>query len=153
MTLVYKHVGVRFAVFISFFLNIPCKWNNLVSLRPNYFIFIGYFLKNGGRGGVRTPWNPIWTRHWFTLHFSNARYFVSDSPNFAWDTIRKMVCGPNRRRHGRIQMGDRGSGPHLKNRKNIGFLSNTGPDPLKNHKVTKPTINVGPSSARQWNAI
>ena len=24
------------------FLNIPWKWNNLVSLRPNYFIFMGY---------------------------------------------------------------------------------------------------------------
>ena len=27
--------------------------------------------------------------------------------------------------------------------KNIGFLSNTGPDPLKNHKATKPAFNVG----------
>ena len=32
--------------------------------------------------------------------------------------------------------GDRGSGPSLNNHKNIGFLSNTGPDPLKNHKAT-----------------
>ena len=39
--------------------------------------------------------------------------------------------------------------------KNIGFLSNAGPDPLKNHKDTKPAFNVGPglSSARQRNAI
>ena len=36
--------------------------------------------------------------------------------------------------------GDRG----LKNHKNIGFLSNTGPDYLKNHKATKPALNVGP---------
>ena len=36
--------------------------------------------------------------------------------------------------------------PLLKNHKNIGFLSNTGPDPLKNHK---PAFNVEPSSARQ----
>ena len=43
--------------------------------------------------------------------------------------------------------GDRGSGPPLKNHKNIGFLSNTGPDPLKNHKATKPALNVGQSSA------
>ena len=35
----------------------------------------------------------------------------------------------------------------------IGFLSNTGPDPLKNHKATKPAFTVGPSSARQRNAI
>ena len=52
----YKGVEVQFADFISFCLNIPWKWNNLVSLRPNYYIFIGY-LKNEGAGrGVRaTP--------------------------------------------------------------------------------------------------
>ena len=49
--------------------------------------------------------------------------------------------------------GERGSGPPLKNHKNIGFLCNTGPDPLKNHKATKPAFNVGPASARQRNAI
>ena len=32
----------------------------------------------------------------------------------------------------------------LENRKTIGFLSNTGPDPLKNHKATKPACNFGP---------
>ena len=40
-----------------------------------------------------------------------------------------------------------GSGPpppHLTNHKNIVSLSNTGPDPLKNHKVTEPA-NVAPS--------
>ena len=50
--------GVRFAYFISFFLNISWKWNNFiswkwnnfVSVRPNYFIFIEY-LKTGGREG------------------------------------------------------------------------------------------------------
>ena len=37
---------------------------------------------------------------------------------------------------------------------NIGFLSNTGPDPLKNHKATKPAFNVGPSSASfEWAII
>ena len=35
---------------------------------------------------------------------------------------------------------------------NIGFLCNTGPDPLKNHKATKPAFNVGPASAHQRNA-
>ena len=39
--------------------------------------------------------------------------------------------------------GDRGSGTSLKNHKNKGFLSNTGPDPLKNHKATKPAFNFG----------
>ena len=41
----------------------------------------------------------------------------------------------------------------LQNHKNIGFLNNTGPDLLKNHRATKPAVNVGPSSARQRNAI
>ena len=30
--------------------------------------------------------------------------------------------------------------PLLKNQRNIGFLSNTSPDPQKNHKATKPAI-------------
>ena len=33
--------------------------------------------------------------------------------------------------------------------KNIGILSNTGPDPPKNHKDTKPAFYVGPTSDRQ----
>ena len=41
----------------------------------------------------------------------------------------------------------------MKNHKAIGFLSNTGPDPLKNHKATKPAFSVGPSSVHQRNAI
>ena len=49
--------------------------------------------------------------------------------------------------HVRIQRGHRGSGPHLKNHKNIGLLSNTDPDPLYNHKATKPAFNVGVSLA------
>ena len=40
----------------------------------------------------------------------------------------------------------------LKNHKNIGFLSNTGPDPLKNHKATKPALKcwaiIGPPAKR-----
>ena len=61
--------------------------------------------------------------------------------------------------HSRIQSGGRGGGQGvrtptpLKNYKNIGFLSNTSPDPLKNQKATKPAFNVGPSLARQRNAI
>ena len=34
--------------------------------------------------------------------------------------------------------------PPLKNHKNIGFLSNTGPDPLENHKASKPAFNDRP---------
>ena len=48
--------------------------------------------------------------------------------------------------------GDKGFGPP-ENSQNKGFLSNAGPDPLKNHIAIKPAFNVGPSSARQRNAV
>ena len=41
----------------------------------------------------------------------------------------------------------------LKNHKNVGFLSITGLDPLKNHKATKPAFNLRPLLARQRNTI
>ena len=50
--------------------------------------------------------------------------------------------------------GDRASGPTLINHQNIGFSKQyIAPDPLKNHKAAKPEFNVGPSWARQQNAI
>ena len=58
--------------------------------------------------------------------------------------------------HARIQRGG-GVGnpdPHpLNNHKNIGFLSNTGADLLKNHKAPKVAFKVGPSLARLQIAI
>ena len=46
-------------------------------------------------------------------------------------------------------VGSRGDGgtdpPPEKSQHYIGFPSNTGPDPQKSHKVTKPAFNVGPS--------
>ena len=56
--------------------------------------------------------------------------------------------------HARIQSGE-GVWTPWKITKHRGFLSNTGPDPLKNHKATKPAFSVGPSMARQrirWRA-
>ena len=53
--------------------------------------------------------------------------------------------------------GSRGGGQGVRtppeNHKNIGFLRNTCPDPLTNHKATEPVFNVGPSWIRQRNAI
>ena len=64
----YKVVGVCFADFISFFLNLLWKWNNLVSRRQNYFIFIGYLKTGVGEAGVQAnPLNPILIRHWAFL--------------------------------------------------------------------------------------
>ena len=48
--------------------------------------------------------------------------------------------------------GTGGPDPPMKNHKNIGFSSNTGPDPLF-IAATKLAFNDGPSSARQRNAI
>ena len=50
--------------------------------------------------------------------------------------------------------GNRVSGPPPPEKsQTLGFLSNTGQDPLNNHKATKPALNVGPLSARQRNTI
>ena len=51
--------------------------------------------------------------------------------------------------HAQTQRGTGGLDPPPPPEKiqNIGFLSNTGSDPLKKHKATKPAFNVGPSSA------
>ena len=49
--------------------------------------------------------------------------------------------------HGRIQRGGGGGagGPEPPEKsQNIGSLCNSGPDPLKNHKATKPAFNDGP---------
>ena len=46
--------------------------------------------------------------------------------------------------------GGRGSGPSPQN---IGFLSNTGSDPLENQKTTKPAFNVRSLTARERDAI
>ena len=53
--------------------------------------------------------------------------------------------------HGNIQRrggGGQGVPPPGKTQK-IGFLSNTGQDPLKNQNPTKPAFNFGPLSACQ----
>ena len=61
------------------------------------------------------------------------------------------VASHNSTCHGRIQRWGQGvrTPPPQKNHKNIGFLGNTGPDPLKNHKATKIAFNVGLSSTHQ----
>ena len=52
--------------------------------------------------------------------------------------------------HVQYMRGSRGGGvSDPRPREKLGFLSNTGPDPLKNHKATKPAFNVGLLSARQ----
>ena len=57
--------------------------------------------------------------------------------------------------HVRIQRGTGGPDTPLKNHKNIGSLSNFGPDPLKNHKTYQVSIQclatIGPSAKRHLN--
>ena len=48
---------------------------------------------------------------------------------------------------------DRGYGPPPLKEHKKGFLSNTGPDPLKNRKATRPEFNIRPPSGHQQNAI
>ena len=56
--------------------------------------------------------------------------------------------------HARIQRGmGAGGTDHPPEKSHIGFLSSTGPDPLKNHKTIKPAFNLGQTSTRQRNVI
>ena len=61
--------ALGFALLIFFFFNIPWKRNNLVSLRPNYFIFIGYLKTGREEGFKRTPLDP-------PLHMYNHSLYV-----------------------------------------------------------------------------
>ena len=61
--------------------------------------------------------------------------------------------------HARIQKGwgpegagTEGRDPLLKNHKHIEFLSNSGPDPMKNHKATKPAIQFWAIISFLWRA-
>ena len=59
-----------------------------------------------------------------------SRKIVSVSLNFD-------IC-----EHARIQREGKGVWTPPEKLQNIVFLSNTGPDPLKNHKATKPSFNT-----------
>ena len=86
----------------------------------------------------------------FTFFFSIfLRHYVTYVLAGFGKSILALILGCD----GRIQSGGQGVRTPRKNHKNLGFLSNTGPDLLKNHKATKPAFNVGPLSARQRNAI
>ena len=49
--------------------------------------------------------------------------------------------------------GTGGPDPHPPEKSQKYRYLSTGPDPLKHHKANKPAFNVGPTSARQRNAI
>ena len=49
--------------------------------------------------------------------------------------------------------GDRGSGPPLKNHENIGFLSNNGPEPLRNQAIIQCRIIISPTAKHHLNGV
>ena len=66
--------------FAPSFLNILWKWNNLVSVRPNYFIFMGYFIKirlnqqsihmnplSSNPGSTPGMYMLVWTTTWHSI--------------------------------------------------------------------------------------
>ena len=58
--------GVGFVLLIlSFFSSISHEnENKLVSMKPNYFIFIRYSKMLAGKGVQANPLTPLWIRHW-----------------------------------------------------------------------------------------
>ena len=68
----WKGVWGSLCWFILSILNIPWKWNNLVSVRPDYFIFIGYLIAGmeseftpSGSATVMRSQSPV--KHWAIL--------------------------------------------------------------------------------------
>ena len=104
----------------------PLKYHEATELAFN----VGQSLARGSRGGGQG------------VSLQNC----SGSPKIPRSYRASIQCwaiiGP------RIQRGGQGVGtPPLRNHQNIGFLSNTAPDPLKYHKATKLAFNVGQSLA------
>ena len=48
------------------FLNILWKWNNFVSVRPNYFIFFGYLRKNKIKSATLYKYEPPIQKSWIS---------------------------------------------------------------------------------------
>ena len=81
-----------------------------------------------------------------TTKFEAVRCVLSLFPN-ELDTFKIQACADPE-----VGTGGQDPTPSLKIKKNEGFLSNTGLDPLKNNKATEPAFNGEPSSVRQRNA-
>ena len=104
-----KGVGVALLILSHFSLISHENENNLVSLRPNYLIFIGYL--NGGGGGaewISNPMNPLCIRHclnakdqlpsgarrpMFTLRLSLLTYFYMRAAK-ALAKLRRCAISP-----------------------------------------------------------
>ena len=110
--------------------------------------------------GLRMLNNLAWlsfsTYGWIRiLHFRVPALLGALSACIDSLTLEMNKCADKEKVGGGGGGGGRGSRPpppHEKSQ-NIGFLSITGPNPLKKHKATKPAFTVWPSSARQRNAI
>ena len=85
------------------------------------------------------------------MHHSEI-YLFQMAPRIKANTFYKPVGVASYLLLARIQKGRRGVWAPLKNHKNIGFLSNTGPDPLKNHKAIKPDSMLGHQRHASWQA-
>ena len=101
--------------------------------------------------------NKYWLRTVLFGHLHVAFVSVEVIPHFLFHAVGFLLVFSHffvcfcHVMHVRIREGGRGSGTPLKNVKNIGFFSHTGPDPLLNHTATKQTFNVGPPAFR-WRA-
>ena len=81
-----------------------------------------------------------------TATFNHVITSKSNQPFMFLFESRRMTCADPEWEGG--QWGPNPHPPPLENRKAIGFLSKTGPDPLEYHKATEPAFNDGPLSAR-----
>ena len=72
---------------------------------------------------------------WHTKEMHKIHFFTVNANKQFYLLVLQLLSDQNINNiaHARIQRGREGPDPPLENHKNIGFLSNTGPDSLKNH--------------------
>ena len=83
------------------------------SLRPNYFIFMGYLKTGvGGESRVQANANLLWTRHWNRPVFSAAaRSKALILLSFMHCFVTHIVCGRGGGRDGSVLCSNKQSSP------------------------------------------
>ena len=87
------------------------------------------------------------------LSGTQEQYQIHLEKKHKYMTSTKVTNNVNCMRGSRGARGVRTPTPRDRLKKTIGYLRNTDPDPLGNHKFIKQAFNVGPSSTRQQTAI
>ena len=124
---IYHYSNTLIPVFSTSLALLLFSFSGIILLRSQVrtFFYLFFLLQK------MLPSHPIKSNGWFLIGKWRSALAFNRSDQFCCQLCR------TKRQHVRIQRGDRGSEhpPPPKNHKAIEIFSNTGPDPMKNHKV------------------